>query len=304
MTFIRLLSSLVTRNRAARRVLVLLAAGCAAGGVAHPQHALAQRNPKSETLQPPRFFMLRGAGSRPIRVDVAAVPVLQRRVRLDLDGVSRKAALAEIARQSGLRLFYVDNVIDATAPVQLRASAITVAGALGAVLSGIAIDVILAPDGSATLVRQGRTQSLSQAGTIVGEVIDAATHAPVEDVRVEVVGTSVTTRTNADGVFRLLSVPAGVVALRTHAVGFAPLVRTDVAVSTAKPVQVTLALHWIAVALEQVTVRPNYFEIAFDAPTSTHRLNAEEIRRAPGAQEDVVRAIASSARRCHTFAAK
>jgi hypothetical protein len=278
----------------ARRAAPLLTVGAAlalgAGGA--PRGVAVAQPPAREVVRLPRFFVMPDDRSAPVPIDAARSPVLQRRLALDLDGASRRDALAAISQRSGVRIFYVDNQLDLAAPVHLRAQSVTVAAALAAVLSGAGVDVVIAPDGSATLVRQRPAREAAQEGAVAGRVVDGTTRAPVAGARVEVVGTSVGAVTDSGGRFRLAAVPAGVVALRVRAVGFEPVVRTDVAVSTGKPVTVAVELRRSAVALERVTVRPSYFELRPDAPTSTQRLHAEEIRRAPGAQEDVVRAIA------------
>ena len=45
------------------------------------------------------------------------------------------------------------------------------------------------------------------------------------------------------------------------------------------------------VQLAGVDVKPTYFEPTTESPVSTQRFTAEEIRRTPGVQEDVIRAV-------------
>ncbi len=129
------------------------------------------------------------------------------------------------------------------------------------------------------------------AGRVVGRVVDAATRWPVAGAEVRVAGTALSAVTDSAGGFRIAAVPVGVVSLEVSSLGFRPAVRTDVVVSTGKPTTVTVEVTASPIAVMGIVVRPAYFVPSVDAPTSTQRMRAEEIRRSPGSQEDVVRAV-------------
>ena len=141
----------------------------------------------------------------------------------------------------------------------------------------------------------GATPSLAQTpptGSITGRVLAAGSEAPLADAIVSVEGTLRSTRTGVDGAFRLDSIAPGVYALRAAAIGYAPGIRTDVVVGSGKPTEVTLALTERPFTLSDLEIiAPSYFPSADGAPAPPS-LGAEEIRRAPGVQEDVVRAVA------------
>jgi hypothetical protein len=128
-------------------------------------------------------------------------------------------------------------------------------------------------------------------GEIGGSVVEATTGRVLAGAMVRVAGTQTTTTTDDSGGFRLVGVPPGVVALEVSALGFLTALHTDVVVGPSRPVHVTVRLTAAPIALEGVRVGPSAFPPAREAPTSTHRLRTEEIRRAPGAWEDVVRAV-------------
>ena len=129
-------------------------------------------------------------------------------------------------------------------------------------------------------------------GVLEARVVSAATGAPVPAARVEVVGTRRAGETGDDGRVVLGDVPAGVWGVRVRAIGFTPVVQGDVAVGTGKPATVLVRLTPTAVDLATVEVRASYFVPPVDASTSAQTLGAEAVRRAPGVQEDVVRAVA------------
>jgi TonB-linked SusC/RagA family outer membrane protein len=67
----------------------------------------------------------------------------------------------------------------------------------------------------------GRGASAQQStGTVTGRVTDADARRPVPSAQVFVVGTAIGTRTDADGSYRLVGVPAGTVTLRYTRIGF------------------------------------------------------------------------------------
>jgi hypothetical protein len=138
---------------------------------------------------------------------------------------------------------------------------------------------------AAPLAAQGPT------GVVAGRVINTTTERPVPDARVTVEGTDLVATTSPEGRFRFAEVPAGLRVLRVTAIGFEPLALTDVVVSPGRPATVELRLRPTVTELDELTVRPSYFLPPGSAPTSTQALSAEDVRRTPGTQEDVVRAV-------------
>ncbi|MCC7052426.1 MAG: TonB-dependent receptor [Gemmatimonadaceae bacterium] len=135
-----------------------------------------------------------------------------------------------------------------------------------------------------------QAQDAGRTGLIDGRVRAAQTQQPVASATITVGGTTLSVATGEDGRFRLRA-PAGVVRLEVRAIGFAPIVRSDVVVSAGKPTTLVIELQPRVVQLATVEVAPSYFEPARATPVSTQRFSAEEVRRTPGVQEDVVRAV-------------
>lgn len=128
-------------------------------------------------------------------------------------------------------------------------------------------------------------------GTIEGSVLNAVTSEPIAGATVRVEQTSFGAITTAQGKFAVRNIPPGVYTLRMSAVGYAPLLQADVVVGSGKPVTVTVRLNQQDVQLDGIEVEANYFQRNVETVTSTQLLSAEDIRRAPGVQEDVVRAV-------------
>lgn len=129
-------------------------------------------------------------------------------------------------------------------------------------------------------------------GSIEGTVLDAVTKEPIPGANVAVVGTSYGAITNQNGMFRISNLPVGIYQLESYLIGYQPQLKTDVVVSVGKFTEVVFHLRQIDLKLNEIVVRPSYFEENTAVPLSTQSLANEEIRRAPGGNEDVLRAIA------------
>lgn len=136
-------------------------------------------------------------------------------------------------------------------------------------------------------------QSIPATGVISGRVISQGAETPIAGASVRVTGQDPTAQSDSLGRFTLRGVRVGIVQLDVRRVGFEAATRGDIAVSPNKPAEVTITLRPVDVRLATVTVRPQAFPTVPPAstPVSTQRYDAEEVRRQPGAQEDVLRAV-------------
>ena len=130
------------------------------------------------------------------------------------------------------------------------------------------------------------------AGLISGTVLVAGTEAPLEGAQITLVGTERRAVSDARGRFLIGNAPPGIWRLQVRAIGYSPLIVPDVVVSSAKPATVVVRLAPTALDLTSVQVTASYFLPSIEGQTSTNTLGAEAIRRAPGVQEDVIRAVA------------
>jgi hypothetical protein len=154
----------------------------------------------------------------------------------------------------------------------------------------LSLSLLLAPP----LRAQGAPAPPGEAtGLISGRIVEAVTERPVVGATVRVVGQAAATQSDDAGRFLLRGVRVGIVAIEVRRVGYAPVTKGDIAVSRAKPAEVAITLRPLTVQLDAVTVRPDAFPAQMPAatPVSTQVYDAEEVRRQPGAQEDVLRAI-------------
>lgn len=134
-------------------------------------------------------------------------------------------------------------------------------------------------------------QGLGAVGHIGGSVASVRTERPVVGATIEIVETGQSVRTDSLGRFELSDTPVGVYQLRVRALGFRPIVRANTVVGSGKPLNVQIELEPLAVQLEGISVRPSFFQQPTGYSTSTRSIGADETRRAPGAQEDVIRSV-------------
>ncbi len=134
-------------------------------------------------------------------------------------------------------------------------------------------------------------RSQTGSGAVKGTVFDAATKEPLIGASVVAIGTNFGAATGIDGAFLINNLPPGTYQLRATLIGYKPLIVTDIVVAPGRQNDISFPLQVLPIDLDAVVVEADYFKFTADEPVSALSLNAEEIRRAPGGLEDVVRAI-------------
>lgn len=128
-------------------------------------------------------------------------------------------------------------------------------------------------------------------GTIIGKVVEKISRQPIPGVNVLLVDTQIGAATDIEGRFEINNVPIGNYQVRISAIGYTTSVRSDVVVNSARPAQLTIELAETVLELEGVTVTSGFFDSEPTEVISLKKFSYEEIRRAPGGFEDVVRAL-------------
>lgn len=135
-------------------------------------------------------------------------------------------------------------------------------------------------------------QDNEKTGKVYGRVVDQSTQNPLQGVTVLLLETKRGDITDNQGRFEIDNIPVGIYAVQFTYVGYEKYVQSDVIVNTARAAQLEIQLPQKIIELEGAEVRSSYFIKRVESSTSTQSLNAEDIRRAPGVQEDVIRATA------------
>jgi outer membrane receptor protein involved in Fe transport len=236
------------------KMLSLIAAGLV---LLQPAGAPAQTLARSTSADhAPRFLVASASGLT--TVDVASTPILQRQLSLSLDGVTLKAALSEIAAQSGLYLAYSDDDVPVKHRIRLRASSITAAAALTDVLLDAGVDVVFSSGNRAVLKPRVTPPVQQPSATVVGRVTEAGTGAPVAGALVAVDGTRLSTATGQTGRFSLRNVPQGTHNLVVRHIGYGVRSQT-ITVGESGVYTADIELETTALRLDEVVVTGTAF---------------------------------------------
>lgn len=206
------------------------------------------------TLHGPRFLVALGSSSSTTApIDVKHSPALNRRISLDLHDADVADALAAIARRSGVRLVYTEDVLASAGPVNLTAEDITTAAALTDVLLGAGVDLMFSERGDEAVIVRSSPSARRQLGTIVGRVTDARSLQEVPGATVHLDGESLGAVTDDDGGYRIAGITPGSYILSARRIGYAAAGR-QVTVVADEELTANFALEPAATALDQVVV--------------------------------------------------
>ncbi|MBX7041318.1 MAG: TonB-dependent receptor [Ignavibacteria bacterium] len=137
----------------------------------------------------------------------------------------------------------------------------------------------------------GSVTAQSGNGIIRGKVIDGETKAPLEGAVAELLETKQKTGTDANGevVFDRLS--ESTYRIRVTYIGYEPIIKNDLVLYAGRPLETVIEISPSSITTGEIDVSASYFEKNSDVSTSMINLDYEEIRRAPGAAEDISRMV-------------
>ncbi|MGB5303015.1 MAG: carboxypeptidase-like regulatory domain-containing protein, partial [Gemmatimonadota bacterium] len=111
-------------------------------------------------------------------------------------------------------------------------------------------------------------------GTILGRVV-GVTGEPVPSALVEILDTNLTGISDGQGQFAIRGIPPGAYTLRAGALGYRPVLLSNVIVGSGKPLTVRVELPTQPIELEALEVAPSFFnESAQGSPANTRTLDA------------------------------
>ncbi|MBN1352169.1 TonB-dependent receptor [candidate division KSB1 bacterium] len=131
----------------------------------------------------------------------------------------------------------------------------------------------------------------AQKGEIRGTVLDQSTLQPLAGVNVIVQATDLGAATDTSGKFVIERMPVGIYSLVYSYIGYEKKIVPDVVVKSNRITYSNATLNWTAIEAQALTVTAGYYVKPEDAPVSVQSLSFEEIRRQPGAREDVSRML-------------
>lgn len=134
-------------------------------------------------------------------------------------------------------------------------------------------------------------QEEKNVGQVSGMILDHSTQEPLALANILILNSPFGVTSSVDGKFMLDKIPVGIYTVRVSLLGYKPQIRSDVVVKRGKTTFLTIELDENLVQSEEITVTDTYFSRHAEDVVSIHGLTTEEIRRAPGAAEDINRVI-------------
>lgn len=130
-------------------------------------------------------------------------------------------------------------------------------------------------------------------GILTGVVRDRKTQEVVPGVTVVLEGTTLGTSSDEEGRYRLADIPTGSYNVRASFVGYEPLLRANVVITSGNASIINLELNSSSQQLSEVQVVGNRaIRVATaETPLSVQRINTEEIKSNPGGNFDISKVI-------------
>lgn len=136
-----------------------------------------------------------------------------------------------------------------------------------------------------------QTSSTVAKGFVVGQITERTSGQPIPGATVKIKNRSETTRSDADGNFRL-EIEGGVFDVEISAANFTSVIKNQIGVTGNRNTLLNVQLD-IAAVSESVEVRSEIFAANSEQTVSNTTLNREEIRQTPGSGGDPLRVINS-----------
>jgi hypothetical protein len=137
---------------------------------------------------------------------------------------------------------------------------------------------------------QRTTQNLA---TLSGSVKDALTNEPLVGVTVGIQGMNGGVKTDSAGLYVFKNLKPAVYNLQFSLVGYQKKMQFDVQLSNAKPTVLDVFLEAQMTTLGEVSIRAPLFIKPVESPVSLRNIGVTEIKRNPGGNRDISKAIQS-----------
>jgi TonB-linked SusC/RagA family outer membrane protein len=217
-----------------------------------------------------------------VRADAAEIPMLERRIAVDLEKTPLEHALAQIAARAGLRLTYSTDLLPGGKRVSLHAARIPAKEAVLQVLSNTSLDLLVAPSGDAVVVTRAEADLpvVRQATTLSGLVTDAATAQPLSGAAIAVIDLGISAITGMDGRYTIANATPGTHQVRASMIGYAAQTQS-ITLAAEQSATANFALEAQAISLEGVVAVGYGTQKVKDITGAVASVKADEIKQIP-----------------------
>jgi len=137
------------------------------------------------------------------------------------------------------------------------------------------------------------TLSAFSAGSVKGKVFNVKNNEPVPFATIQIFETTKGTTANAEGNFNLDNIEPGFYKLRVSAVGYKTYFSESFRLTKATGATILIPLEEENINIEEVVVRPSYFQKREESPVSLRTIGIDEIEKNPGGNRDISKVIQS-----------
>ena len=141
------------------------------------------------------------------------------------------------------------------------------------------------------LMNSSAISAQTEKGIIRGKVIDKETQSSIPDAVIELIETEKKTGSDKNGEFVFENLKPAAYRIKVSYIGYETSLKTDLVLTGDRPLDIIVELNPSSYSTEEIDISANYFEKNSHTNTSSVNLDYEEIRRAPGAAEDISRMI-------------
>lgn len=133
----------------------------------------------------------------------------------------------------------------------------------------------------------------AQSGIITGKIVNFRNNEPVPFANVIIQGSATGVVSDLDGVYRIEQLAPGLYNLEVSSVGFKKAVVFEIEVSNSRISTADVKLEELAIEIGEAEVVGSSFTNREETPLSVRKIGVNEIKRNPGGNRDISRAIQS-----------
>ena len=135
--------------------------------------------------------------------------------------------------------------------------------------------------------------SAFSAGLVKGRVFNIKNNEPVPFATIQIFETTKGTVADAEGNFNLDNIEPGFYKLKISAVGYKTYFSESFRLTKATGATIMVPLEEENISIEEVVVRPSYFQKREESPVSLRTIGIDEIEKNPGGNRDISKVIQS-----------
>ena len=204
--------------------------------------------------------------------------VAEQRITLDLQGLTLKEALRRLAKQANINLLYNSSDVPDNETLTISLTNAPVLGALRTILRRT--DVVVRETDAGFVLEKRQPSTPRRNGGLVGRVVDAETHAPIQGARITVLTFGRDAIVNDSGRYRMSDLPVGSYRVAARRIGY-ERVEDTVTITDDADAVLDFALRPLPNQLDQVVVTGTITPTAVKAlPTPITVLTSRDLERA------------------------